>query len=119
MIYQKKFLDRFLTDKKLITQEYRCINNLDTSKWAPKHIARCKDIISIIDMHSIRVKNQIIKPDMNMIRFNHYNLNDAVFIFMKGFYKTKTDFKINDEDSGMSRYNDHILSNHTYFKTEL
>jgi hypothetical protein len=110
MIYQKKFLDRFLTDKKLITQEYRCINNLDTSKWAPKHIARCKDIISIIDMHSIRVKNQIIKPDMNMIRFNHYNLNDYVLKYMKGIYKTNTDFKIDNEDPGMSRYKDNILT---------
>jgi hypothetical protein len=108
-ILQKKFLDRFLTDKQLITQEFKCINNLDTSKWAPKQIIRSKDFTSILNMHDIKVKNKIIRPDMNIIRFNHYNLNDYVLNFMKKFYKTSKEFKADDADDGMSRYKDAIL----------
>jgi len=109
-LIQKKFLDRFLTDQVYITQEFRCINNFKIgTEWAPKNIVRCKDFESLENIHRINVKNNIIVPDTDILRFNHYNLNEKQFNWMKSFYNR--DFDIDGTDDGMVRYKD-------LFKTE-
>lgn len=46
-LIQKKFLDRFLSKERYITQEFACINNFKIgTEWAPKNIIRCRDFIS-------------------------------------------------------------------------
>lgn len=106
-LIQKKFLDRHLTTSEWITQEFNCINDLKiTTQWAPKNILRPSDVIAIQDMHNIKVKNKTITPDTSILRFNHYNTNEKQLIWMKGFYNTSVDFKINGTDTGMIRYKD-------------
>ena len=105
-LIQKKFIDRFLVNGHLITQDFRCINNLhiDTG-WGAKNIVRCEDYVSVDIIHDFSVKYNTVIPDTDILRFNHYNLNDKQLNWMKWFYNTNIDFKINDIDDGMSRYN--------------
>jgi len=104
-IIQKKFLDRFLTCKNLITQEFRCINDLDIDvRWAPKNIVRCKDFIDINTIHMITVKNKTIVPNTKTLRFNHYNLNEKQLGWMKEFYNRRENFIVNGIDDSMLRY---------------
>jgi len=57
-LIQKKFLDRFLTGQKLITQEFGCIANLHINEgWAPKNIIRCKYFDYVNNIHHIRPMN--------------------------------------------------------------
>ena len=52
-ITQKKFIDRFLSDEKYITQDYRCID-LDVGvEWGAKNIVKCKDFIGTNNIHTI------------------------------------------------------------------
>lgn len=114
-ITQKKFLDRFLTKQKLITQEFQCINNLDIGvEWGPKNIIRCKDYISINYIHSINVKNKTIVPDKDILRFNHYNLNKKQIKWMKEEYYKNNDafyFNLDGEGSGNGSGNGNSIDN--------
>jgi len=103
-LIQKKFLDRFLSKEKYITQEFQSIENLtiDTN-WAPKNIVRCEDFLSIESMHYIITKNRTIVPSTDVLRFNHYNINNKQLQWMKGFYNRKEDFE-QGKDDGMKRY---------------
>lgn len=103
-LVQKKFLDRFLTSERLITQEYRCINSLTVgTEWAPKNIVRCRDFVSVGNIHNIRVKQRTVVLQPQILRFNHYNLNDKQLEWMKSFYKRSTPFVIDGVDDGMKR----------------
>lgn len=101
-IIQKKFLDRFLTNEKYITQEYRSINMPIGYEWAPKNISRTSHFIDIENIHSMTFKAKTIYPDRDILRFNHYNINDKQLLFIKDFYKVK--YNINEIDDSMSRY---------------
>ena len=104
-LIQKKFLDRFLTKEKYITQEYASINNFKIgTEWAPKNIIRCKDFIKLRDIHNIYTKNTTIVPHTDVLRFNHYNVNDKQIKWMVGFYKLRSPVTINGIDDGMKRY---------------
>ena len=105
-LIQKKFLDRFLSKEQFITQDFNCINNLKIgTEWAPKNIIRCKDFISISNIHNIKTKNKTIIVDTDILRFNHYNVNEKQLRWMEKFYKGNT-FSINGIDDGMIRYKD-------------
>ena len=103
---QKKFLDRFLTTERFITQEFKCIseNTIDTTDWAPKNIVRCKDVIRVSYIHEIVVKKETYTPHINILRFNHYNFNKKQSEWMKGYYKTDDEFILDSEDYGMKQY---------------
>ena len=104
-LIQKKFLDRFLTCNPLITQEFRCMNDLPIDiRWAPKNIIRCKDFVDIDTIHTMNVKNKTIVPNTSTLRFNHYNLNAKQLKWMKGFYNRSEDFVVDGIDDSMSRY---------------
>lgn len=110
---QKKFLDRFLSKHRYITQEYGCIDNLKIgTEWAPKNIVRCRDFVTCENIHDIKTRNKTVVVDENILRFNHYNINEKQLIWMKNFYKTKTPFKINSLDDGMKRYK-HLFHENT------
>jgi hypothetical protein len=105
-LIQKKFLDRFLTKETFITQEFKCINNLEIgTDWAPKNIVRCRDFLSLENIHVIYTKKETIVPPTNILRFNHYNLNNKQLEWMKWYYN-KNEFKIDGVDHGMCRYKD-------------
>ena len=110
---QKKFLDRFLSTEKCITQEFKCISedNLDTSHWAPKNIVRCKDVVYVSYIHDIVVKTQTYTPDIHILRFNHYNFNQKQSEWMKGYYNRDSDFILDSEDCGMKQYAHLFISN--------
>ena len=106
-LIQKKFLDRFLTNERFITQEFSCINNIKIDiKWGPKNIVRCKDFLSLSNIHEINTKNKTIIPVTDVLRFNHYNVNDYCIKWMKDFYKSPVEISINGKDDGMKRYKD-------------
>jgi hypothetical protein len=105
-LIQKKFIDRFLSNGNLITQDFRCINNLviDTH-WGAKNIVRCEDCISTEIIHYFNVKYNTITPDVDILRFNHYNLNNKQLNWMKSYFNSDSEFKIDGIDDGMKRYN--------------
>ena len=110
---QKKFLDRFLTKERFITQEYGCINNLKIgTEWAPKNIVRCRDFVACQNIHDIKTRKTTLVVNENILRFNHYNINDKQLNWMKTFYKSEIPFKINSIDDGMSRY-EHLFDDIT------
>jgi hypothetical protein len=104
ILIQKKFLDRFLSSERYITQEFQCIDKKIGIEWAPKNIIRCKDYISSLNIHCINTKNTTIIANIDDLRFNHYNINDKQLKWMSNFYKTEIPFKINSIDDGMKRY---------------
>lgn len=103
-IVQKKFEDRFLSKNRYITQNYKCINKDIGFEWAPKNIIKCVDFVDINNIHDISVKNKILYEDPNILRFNHYNVNDTLLSWMKDFYKSKHAYTLDDEDYGMKQY---------------
>lgn len=103
-LIQKKFKDRFLTNQAYITQEYGCINMKIDESWAAKNILRCRDYLPSTNIHCIKVRNKTIIPDTNILRFNHYNLNPKQLLWMRDFFKSETEFKIDGYDDGMKRY---------------
>jgi len=113
-LIQKKFLDRFLTTETFITQEYKCIseNTIDTTNWSPKNIVRCKDVVHVSYIHEIIVKTETYTPDINILRFNHYNFNKKQSEWMKGYYNRDNDYEyvLDSEDYGMKQY-EHLFVN--------
>ena len=53
-------------------------------------------------------KYETIIPDVNLLRFNHYNINEKQLNWMKWFYNSEKNFTINGNDDGMLRYKDII-----------
>jgi Glycosyltransferase family 92 len=106
IILQKKFLDRFLSSSKYVTDIYDCIDGIDTSAWAPKNIVHVDDLIlgALESMHTMPVRGGTVTAEPDAIRFNHYNVNPAQLQWMKGFYGTTAEFKIDARDDGMKRY---------------
>ena len=102
-ICQKKFIDRFLSHKKFIIQDFRCINNI--FEWSPKNIIKCDDFINTNSIHNFIVKNKIIYENPNILRFNHYNVNNNQLLWITNFYNSIVPFTLNSYDSGMQKYN--------------
>ncbi len=108
-IVQKKFEDRNLSKSSFITQTYKCIDKEIGFEWAPKNIVKCSEFIDIDNIHSIQTKGETIHENSDIIRFNHYNVNEKLLIWMKEFYKSPVDFTLNGVDTGMERYK-HIFT---------
>jgi len=100
---QKKFIHRIKSDRKYITQDFRCgnyippggggsknivrtsdfvdidiIKNIDISNFELNKILKCKELNDIdstwhLHVHNIIVKNEKIQPLEKELRFNHYN----------------------------------------------
>jgi len=113
-ITQKKFKDRFLIEEKKVIKNYSCINKEIGFEWAPKNIVRTKDFIDIQNIHIINVKNEILYEKPDILRFNHYNVNDKLLKWMKGFYNSDTDYSLDGYDNSMIRYNHLFKNNNNY-----
>lgn len=108
-LIQKKFIDRFLVKKNLITQDYRCINDLNIGyEWGPKNIIRTKKFKHIFNIHNIDTTGKTLYMDKDIFRFNHYNLNQKQLNWMKWYYGTEKDFKIDGIDKSMIRYKNYL-----------
>jgi hypothetical protein len=103
-ICQKKFIDRFLSNQKFITQDTNCIDKNIGFEWAPKNIVKNEDFININNIHEIIVKHNIKYESSDNIRFNHYNTNPKLLTWMKSFYGSILDYKLNSYDDGMLKY---------------
>jgi Glycosyl transferase family 2 len=106
IVLQKKFLDRFLSPSRYVTDIYECIEGIDTSAWAPKNIVRVDslDLLGVRGMHIMPARGGTTTAKTDAIRFNHYNVNPAQLRWMRGFYRSTQDFEINAVDDGMKRY---------------
>ena len=110
-IFQKKFQDRFIANKKYVLQITECIDNIDTVKlnWAPKNIVKLENLKSLNNIHDLKLKNnykELHITDQNILRFNHYNVNNNLLNWIKSFYNTNQDFKLNGIDTNLlDRYN--------------
>lgn len=103
---QKKFIDRFLSAEKFVTQEFHCIpsHRVDV-RWGRKNIVRCKDFLSSTEIHhGFILQGDIKDAPPAILRFNHYNVNDALLTWMKGFFNLDTTPPVDEIDSGMRRY---------------
>ena len=109
IIKQKKFMDRFCNkEPKNIIDITNSIENIDTSGWAPKIIIKNNDtnILNISNIHSIENNSgKTFDVPMDILRFNHYNVNKKQINWMKNFYNKESvnDF-IHGTDNSMSRY---------------
>ena len=110
IILQKKFLDRFLSAGKYVTDIYDCIDGIDTSAWAPKNIVHVDslNLRALESMHNMPVRGGTSTAETSAIRFNHYNVNPAQLVWMKRFYRTDAEFKIDARDEGMKRYQERL-----------
>lgn len=104
-ISQKKFIDRHLSQKRYVTQDFQCIESLEmNAEHRPKNIVRCQHFKYLLDVHQILVKCHTIIPDINIFRINHYHVNNEILKWMKGFYGDRCHFYLNSIDDGMKRY---------------
>jgi hypothetical protein len=103
-ICQKKFIDRFLSKQKFITQNTLCIDKEIGTEWAPKNIIKNDSFIDIINIHIFTVKNKTLVIKLDEIRFNHYNVNNTLLIWMKSFYNNNINYSLNSHDTGMLKY---------------
>jgi len=118
IINQKKFGERFCNITKNVVEIDDCIENIDTSSWAPKNIIK-NNSIKISDkqwIHNIQTSGKSYLAPLNECRYNHYNLNKKQFNWMKGFYKKdKFDF---GKDTSLSKYKTNIVDNTKYLNIE-
>ena len=99
---QKKFKDRHISTNTKILEEYQCINENFGDWWAGKHIFRPTDFIDLTDVHSMVFKNKAISINSNILRFNHYNVNNRQLNWMTGAFGKS--YRLDGIDTGMKRY---------------
>jgi hypothetical protein len=102
VLCQKKFKDRHISTKTKILEEYECINEKFGDWWGRKHIFRPNDLTNIIDMHSIEFKYEAYTIDQELLRFNHYNVNNYQLNWMSGAFGKN--YSLDAIDDGMKRY---------------
>ena len=101
-VCQKKFVDRFLSDKTNILEDFRCVDLYVGDWWGAKNIFRPSDFISIGNIHNMNFKNQTHIIGQHLLRFNHYNVNRQQIEWMEWSMSQK--FSLNSIDDGMKRY---------------
>jgi len=99
IIHQKKFDDRFNNLDKPVTSIVNCIENIDTSGWAPKNFIKNihfdADSLDDWNIHNLPIKNSAsYLADKDEFRFNHYNVNESLLDWMSFFYKTSNRFSL-------------------------
>jgi hypothetical protein len=110
-IFQKKFSDRFMNLRKHVIDIEECIDGIDTRNWAPKILLRTEAFDPKADfiVHGIPIMSGTTAYiDIDTLRFNHYNVNEKLLDWMKGFYKTEIPFKLNAKDTSMRRYREEV-----------
>jgi hypothetical protein len=91
VLFQKKYRDRFLeymehepkTKKFLVKKISRCTPNYNTSTWAYKNIMNPKNVSRIENIHFMYTNLKTLKAQPELLRFNHYNVNDKQLEWMK------------------------------------
>ena len=115
-IKQKKFNDRFcILPNSLIISSSNTITDINTTSWAHKLIIK-NDAIDLTDIDDANIHTLPIKygktiqiTDENILRFNHYNVNEKALNWMKSFYK-RDHFQFGTDTSIGDKYSDIILS---------
>jgi Glycosyl transferase family 2 len=118
VLLQKKFDDRFNHLTIPVTQIIDCIEGIDTTLWAPKHIITNEKIhIDKSDswnVHGIPTQRcGCSTPDIQDMRFNHYNVNAVQLQWTKSFYNTADNITLNaqcDQLANSYAYNKPLLS---------
>lgn len=105
-VSQKKFKDRFLSDKSKILEEFNCFDINFGHWWGAKNIFRPSHITNIYDMHDMAFKYTIEQAEYTLLQFNHYNVNDRQISWMnENVYNCGTfSFERMTIDDGMKRY---------------
>ena len=101
-VCQKKFIDRFVSDKVNMLEEFRCVDCYFGDWWGSKNIFRPSDFIDIVSPHSMTFKNKEFTIDYNLLRHNHYNVNQNQLDWMEWSMKQK--FSLDGIDDSMKRY---------------
>lgn len=101
-VCQKKFKDRHLSTKSKILEEFECIDLFVGEWWGAKNIFRPYDLINASDIHAMSFKNTTHVIDQNILRFNHYNVNEKQISWMQ--WSMGRPFKLDSIDDGMTRY---------------
>ncbi len=114
VLYQKKFLDRFLGCAPgmppYVLEIEECIEGADTRKWAPKNIVRADAMREFGSAHDppVHYGSTYREENGERLRFNHYNVNQFQLGWMKAFYGSGENPKINGRDTGMRRFREVI-----------
>ena len=101
-LVQQKFIDKFLTNERFVTQDYRTMSYEPGLEWSPKNIIRPQDYIDGI-IHTFKVKGKTIVVPRDILRFNHYNMNDWQFKKMNERFNKKL-WTMDRYDDSMKRY---------------
>jgi len=103
IIKQKKYADRFCNLEKAIT-DIDDVIEINTDGWGIKNICKNSSLKPKQgSMHNIQVKDlKAYNCDVDVLRFNHYNINIKQVDWMKGFFKTNQ-FK-SGKDQSMKKY---------------
>lgn len=103
-LLQKKFEDRFLNIGKPVAEITRCIEGLDTSRWAPKMFLK-KDALdkeTAQNIHRLPVHGETFTFDPKRLRFNHYNVNRTMLAWARDFYNDSS-LDLNADDDSLCR----------------
>jgi hypothetical protein len=115
IIKQRKYEDRYCNLDKNVIDIHNMVD-VNTDNWAYKNICKNKDLIKMNDkktmMHNIPLKNMnSYKCDVDMMRFNHYNVNKKQVKWMHEWFKTNKPFKITKDTSLKDTCSAKILDN--------
>ncbi|MEO1079495.1 MAG: glycosyltransferase family 92 protein [Pseudomonadota bacterium] len=103
-LLQKKFEDRFLNIGRPVTEITRCIDGLDTSRWAPKMFLKkgALNKNTAENIHRLPVHGETFTFDPARLRFNHYNVNRKMLAWARDFYNDSS-LKLNADDDSLCR----------------
>lgn len=101
-VCQKKFIDRHLSDKTNMLEEFRCVDLYVGEWWGAKNIFRPTDFIDFRDIHNISVKNKTHSIGQHLLRFNHHNVNSSQIEWMD--WSMGGNFTLDGIDDSMKRY---------------
>lgn len=114
IIQQKKFQDRNCHPSRYVVDIDNCLEGLDTSNWGLKNIVlntAFDSNFSSFNMHGIPLKNEIyLMAPTSEIRFNHYNLNNKQYHFMKNHYGNDIFINLKKKDENLKKYKNQIMS---------
>jgi hypothetical protein len=114
VLFQKKFLDRFLGcapgEPPYVLEIEACIDGINTRRWGPKNIVRPDALRDLTNIHQLWVRHGSTYREKSgeRLRFNHYNVNPSQLRWMKHFYRTDELPEVNGRDTGMRPYHELI-----------
>ncbi len=119
IIMQKKFAERFDYLDRYVIEITRCIDNINTINWAPKHIIHREYYDDSIlnnpakikkwGIHTIPTKaKKVFQAPIDELRFNHYNTNTRLLNWLKKMSVRKNDIYLDGEDDSMKIHYDFV-----------